>query len=537
VTKLKGHRSGREIDERYEQLVELAPDAILVHDGGRIVLANAAAVRLAGATSRAQVVGQPIEAFLDPPYLKAVQTQITDSVRPAEIAPPVRDTFRQLGGTTIEVEVRAVGFIDQGRPSAHLVIRDIRERLAVEQAGRLVQKRLQDAQRMESVGALAGGVAHEVNNKLQVVLGFSDFLLRNPQLPTGALADVREIVRAADRAAAVTRQLLAFSRRAVHRPLAFDLASCVRETEPAIRRLLGPNQRPVIVTDAALRVWADADQIEQVIINLVLNARDAMPDGGTFTLTTAESDLPDGAVAADGVPIPPGRYATLQASDTGTGMDAAVRSKLFEPFFTTKDSANGSGLGLSAALGIVSQNNGYIMVESAPHKGATFTLYLPLIEVADKVDLRAEPPGDGVEAAPPVAIGSDPRATILVVDDETAVLAVATRILEEGGFHVIKALDGADALDIVEGLGPPSLLLTDLLMRRIGGAELARRLRERWPALPVIFMSGYSAEELYRQGAISPTGELLQKPFSAGALLATVAAALSPVDARSPVAK
>ena len=164
MTKLERSGEGRERDERYEQLVELAPDAILVHDGGRVVLANAAAVRLAGATRRAQVVGQPIEIFLDPPYLKAVETQLTDDVSPAEIAPPVRDTFRRLDGTTIEVEVRAVAFVDHGRPSAHLVIRDIRERLAVEESARLVQERSLDAQRMEAAGALAGGVAHEINN-------------------------------------------------------------------------------------------------------------------------------------------------------------------------------------------------------------------------------------------------------------------------------------------------------------------------------------------------------------------------------------
>ena len=533
---LDGQATGRERDERYEQLVELAPDAILVHDGGRIVLANAAAVRLAGATRRGQVVGQPIETFLDPPYLKAVQTQITDAVSPTEIAPPVRDTLRRLDGTTIEVEVRAVAFIDRGRPSAHLVIRDIRERLAVEGAARLAQERLQDAQRMESVSALAGGVAHEVNNKLQVILGFSAFLLRNPRLPAESLADVREIVRAADRAAAVTRQLLAFSRRAVHRPRAVDLAFCVRESEPAVRHLLGQSRQLVVVADAAPRVWADAEQLEQVILNLVLNARDAMPEGGTFTLTTAESEVPGGAIAADGVPIPPGRYATLRAVDTGTGIDAAIQPKIFEPFFTTKSAGLGTGLGLAAAHGVLTQNHGYISVESAPGRGAQFTLYLPVLGVADQVEVRAEPPRTGAETTRPDATASHAGASILVVDDEPAALEVVTRILEDDGFDVHQASDGADALELVERIGPPQLVLTDLLMRRIGGAELARRLKERWPALPIIFMSGYSAEELYRQGAIGPAGELIQKPFSSEALVAIVTAALSRVEARGSVA-
>jgi two-component system, cell cycle sensor histidine kinase and response regulator CckA len=533
VTEPEGQRQGRERDERYEQLVELAPDAILVHDGGRIVLANAAAVRLAGATRRAQILGQPIETFLDPPYLKAVQAQITDAVSPADIAPPVRDVFRRLDGTTVEVEVRAVAFVDQGRPSAHLVIRDIRARLAAERSAWLAHERLQDALRMESVGALAGGVAHEVNNKLQVILGFSGFLVRDPRLPAESLADVREIVRAADRAAAVTRQLLAFSRRAVHRPRVVDLAFCVRESEPAVRHLLGDSRELVIVTDAAPRVWADAEQLEQVIIHLVLNARDAMPEGGTFTLTTAESEIPVGAVAADGVPIPPGRYAMLRARDTGTGIAAAIQPKIFEPFFSTKPVGHSTGLGLAAAHGVLTQNNGYITVESAPGKGATFTLYLPLLGVSDKVEVRAGLPRAGAEAAPPVADAPHTGSTILVVDDEPAVLAVAARILEAGGFDVRQASDGADALEMVERYGPPRLVLTDLLMRGIGGTELARRLKERWPSLPVIFMSGYSAEELYRQGAIDPAGALIQKPFSPGALVAIVAEALARVEAGS----
>jgi PAS domain S-box-containing protein len=530
-------REGRERDERYEQLVELAPDAILVHDGGRIVLANAAAVQLAGATRRTQLLGRRIEDFLDPPYLKAVQTQLTDDVSPAEAAPPVRDAFRRLDGTTIEVELRAVAFSDHGRPSAHLVIRDIRERLALEQAARLLQDRIQDAQRLEAVGALAGGVAHEVNNKLQVVLGFSNFLMRDPRLPKSSLADVKEIVRAADRAAAVTRQLLDFSRRAVHRPRAVDLASCVREAEPALRQLLGESRELVIVADAAHRVWADAEQLEQVIITFVLNARDAMPTGGTFTLITAEREVRAGAVAADGVPISPGRYATLSALDTGTGIDSTVLPKIFEPFFTTKLASHGTGLGLAAAHGVLTQNHGHITVESTPGAGSTFTLYLPVLGIDDRVDVGAVSPRAGAQATTPGANASHAGATILVVDDEPAVLSVATRILEDGGFHVRQALDGADALDIVEGSGPPQLVLTDVLMRRLGGAELARRLRERWPELPVIFMSGYSAEELYRQGAMATAGELIQKPFLPDALMAIVVAALSRVEARKTVAE
>src|SRR5688500_4956862 len=234
------------LDQRYQRLVELAPDGIVTHDGGQITLANAAAVRLAGATTRTELVGHPIEAFLDPPYLKAAQLQLVDSAVPAEPGLAVRDTFRRVDGSKVEVEVRAVAFMDQGRPSAHLVIRNITERLATEHAAQVMEGRLQQQQKMESVGALAGGVAHEVNNMMQVVLGFSDFLLQDPRVPPERLADVREITRAAARAATVTRELLAFSRRAVHRPRVVDLGAAIREAEPVVRRLLGEERQLVV---------------------------------------------------------------------------------------------------------------------------------------------------------------------------------------------------------------------------------------------------------------------------------------------------
>ena len=527
MTGPEGQREDQERDERYQELVELAPDGILIHDGERIVLANAAAVRLAGATRREQLVGLPIDTFLEPPHLKAVQTQLTDSVSPAELAPPVRDTFRRLDRSEVEVEVRAVAFMDRGRPSAHLVIRDITERLTVEQAARQVAERLQQAQKMEAVGALAGGVAHEVNNMMAVILGFGAFLLKDQAAPAERLADVREIMKAADRAATVTRQLLAFSRHAVHRPQVVDLGAAVRDVEPVVRRLLGEGRRLVVVADAAPLVWIDPGQLEQVVINLALNARDAMPAGGTFTIITAETELPSGMAAADRVAIPAGRYALLLVRDTGAGMDAATQARIFEPFFTTKPVGQGTGLGLAAAQGIVMQNNGYITVASEAGQGAAFTLYLPVLPVGAMVERRGEPPRVGADA-------TQAGATVLVVDDESAVRAIAARSLEHGGFRVLQAPDGADALELADRHGPPQLVLTDLMMPGIGGAELARRLRERWPALPILFMSGYSAEELRQQRAIGSEGELIQKPFTPGGLVESVAAALSRVEVDRP---
>jgi two-component system, cell cycle sensor histidine kinase and response regulator CckA len=274
------------------------------------------------------------------------------------------------------------------------------------------------------------------------------------------------------------------------------------------------------VTDAAPRVWVDSGQLEQVVINLALNARDAMPAGGTLTITTQETELPNGIAAADGAAIPAGRYATILVRDTGAGMDAATEARIFEPFFTTKPVGQGTGLGLAATHGIVTQSGGYIAVMSAPGEGAAFTVYLPVEPDGDRVERRAEPPRVGADV-------TQAGATVLVVDDEPAVRAIAARSLEHGGFHVLQAPDGADALELINRHGPPHLVLTDLMMPGIGGAELARRLRERWPELPILFMSGYSAEELRRQGAIGSEGELIQKPFMPDGLVGSVAAALS----------
>ena len=512
-------------DERYQVLVELAPDGILIHDGVRIALANAAAIRLAGATSRAQVVGQPIDRFLDPPYLKSVQAQLTNAVHPAEPAPPLRDTFRRLDGSMLEVEVRTVAFMDQGRPSAHVVVRDITERLDVERGARLVDERLRQAQRMESVGALAGGVAHEVNNMMQVVLGFSDFLHQDERLPAACREDVQEIIRAASRAAAVTKQLLAYGRRAVHLPKTVDLDAMVRGAEPMLRLLLGEGRRLVLEANQSPMVCVDPGQFEQVLVNLTLNARDATPTDGTVTITVLETELSGGTSAADGAPIPSGRYATLRVQDTGVGMDATTQARIFEPFFTTKPVGQSTGLGLAAVHGLLAQNGGCITVVSAPDQGTTFTVYLPILPPS-KLDERHAPPEHAHRG------GGRSGATVLVVDDEAAVRAVVARSLERGGFRVLQAANGNEALERIDPLAPPALVLTDLMMPGLGGAELADRLWERWPVLPIIFMSAYSAEELQRHGSVGGQGALIQKPCDPTQLLAVVSTAL---DRRDPI--
>ncbi|CAN5872700.1 hypothetical protein BH24GEM1_BH24GEM1_15650 [soil metagenome] len=512
-------RRSTDRDERYERLVELAPDGILIHDGEQIVVANAAAVRLAGADHRDQLIGRPIDAFFHPPYLRAVEEQLVRSGDQAGLVPPVRDVLCRLDGSEIEVEVTAIPFVDRGRASAHLVVRDITERLAAQAAARQAEEFLQQAQKMEAVGALAGGVAHEVNNMMSVVLGFGEFLLQDPALPEGRLPDVRQIMKAADRAAVVTRELLAFSRRAFHKPGVLDLNAVVCDLGPMVRRLLGEGRQLTFALGSPCRVWVDKGQLEQVVVNLALNARHAMPSGGTLTITTAEAAIEGGVSGYAGVSIPGVHYGLIAVRDTGVGMDAATQARIFEPFFTTKPAGEGTGLGLAAVYGIMEQNKGYIVVASAPGRGTTFRLYLPLSPDATVSERMEEPP--------PSAAGTPAGVTLLVVEDEPAVRAVVVRSLEGGGFHVLQASDGAMALQVVDREGRPDLVLTDLMMPGIGGTELARRLKARWPDLSILYMSGYSAEDLRRQGAADPEGVTIQKPLRPESLLRSVNAALA----------
>ncbi|MEO5800013.1 MAG: ATP-binding protein, partial [Gemmatimonadales bacterium] len=363
-------------DEWFDRLVDLTPDGILVHSAGEVVMANRAAAELAGATRPEELLARHVDSLLDPPYLKAIQGQLHSASDVISVAQPIRDTLHRLDGVDLPVEVRAVAFMGHGQPSVLLVIRDISDRLAAQQTARLMEQRLQQAQRMETVGALAGGVAHEVNNMLQIVLGFGAVLIDDPRLPAACLPDLRQIVQAANRAATVTAQLLAYGRRAVHRPEAVDLLAAVRDAEPMLRRSLGHGQLLSVRGSSSLHAWVDPSQLAQVLVNLTLNATAAMSPGGVLSITTAPTDLAQPMDSVAGT-IPAGRYAVIQVRDTGDGMDSVTLSRIFEPFFTTKELGEGTGLGLAATLGIMTQNHGYITVASAMGQGTMFSLYLP----------------------------------------------------------------------------------------------------------------------------------------------------------------
>jgi len=505
-----------ELRERYHRLVELAPDGILIHDGERITMANAAAVRLAGADRRDQLLGRPIDAFLNPPHLKALDGRRIDAREPADAgaAPAVRDSFRRLDGTTVEVEVTAIPFLDHGRPAAHLVIRDITDRLSAQAAAMR-----SEADKMAMVRTLAGGVAHEVNNMMLIVLGYTEFFTRDQTLSDALQQNAQEIQRAATRASTIAQQLLAFSRRSAGHPHALSLDDAIREAIPAVRQLLGDGQVLTFVPHCPHRVWLDEGQLGQAVTNLVLNARDAMPPGGTLTVATDATELHGKLTDHMGTTIPPGRYARLVVRDTGAGMDAETLARVFEPFFTTKAVGRGSGLGLSVLGGIMEQSNGYVVVASAPGRGTTFTLYFPILAG------EAAPDREGPRT--PRTPGPAAGGTILVVDDEPAIRALAAESLESNGFRVLLAANAAGALELMDGQAMPDLVLTDLKMAGTDGAALARQLRADRPDLPVLLMSGYSEEFLRRENLLEFEGVVIQKPFKPEHLVAAIVDALA----------
>jgi signal transduction histidine kinase/CheY-like chemotaxis protein len=393
---------------------------------------------------------------------------------------------------------------------AILVSQDVSDRRAADDALRQSEDRLRHAQKMEAVGQLAGGIAHDFNNLLTGILSYVELIQGELRPDDPIRADLDQIRHTGERAAALTRQLLAFSRRQVLQPRVLSLHAVVSELEPMLRRLLGPVVALEVATDPALApVLADPSQLEQVLVNLAVNARDAMPSGGTVTISTANIQLGAADDArANGVRA--GAYVTLSVGDTGVGMDVPTQARIFDPFFSTKPTGHGSGLGLSTVYGIVEQSGGHIAVESAPAQGATFTIFLPRHE--------------GAEAAPPAM--PDRRRlpggqeTLLLVEDEAAVRSSVRRLLEKHGYTVIEARHGQDALTLMEsGAAPIDMVVTDLVMPEMGGRELVERLRARQPALKVLFMSGYSELAVAGNGVMPQGSGFVEKPFTVEQLI------------------
>ncbi|MFI5110347.1 MAG: ATP-binding protein [Terriglobales bacterium] len=357
---------------------------------------------------------------------------------------------------------------------------------------------------MEAVGRLAGGVAHDFNNLLNVIIGYSELMLERRDSGDFLERGAREIHKAADRAAGLTRQLLAFSRQQVLEPKVLDLHEIIAEMKDLLLRMLGEEVELVVIPAEDLgRVRADPGQIGQVLMNLAANSRDAMPQGGRFIVETANVVI-DETFSAQHADMPPGSYVVLSVSDTGSGMSSETRSHIFEPFFTTKEKGKGTGLGLATVYGIVKQSGGYIWVYSEPDLGATFKLYLPRV---DALPERLHP------AAAPAANcqGSE---TLLVVEDEDGVRLLVRDYLRMKGYTVLEAGHGEEALRIAgEHSGEISLMITDVIMPGMNGRQLAERMATLRPAMKVLYMSGYAETAVYRKGVLDPGCPFLQKPF------------------------
>ena len=467
-----------------------------LYSGARVAECNDAMARMYGYTEARELIGTPLSALHD----------VSDPANRDQICSFIRAGYRLSDSETRERARdgrpriflnNVVGFIEDG----HLVRvwgtqRDVSDQ-------RHLEEQFRQSQKMEAVGQLAGGIAHDFNNILTAILGNTQLLLR--ELPPGDAkrGDVEEIRKASERAASLTRQLLAYSRRQMLQPEVLNLNVVVADMDRMLRRLIGEHITLVTVAAPDLgRVRADPNQLEQVLVNLAVNARDAMPDGGKLTIETANAEI-DEAFAQAHLGAVPGHYAMVAVTDTGAGMDATVRAHLFEPFFTTKEVGKGTGLGLATVYGIVKQSDGYISVYTEPGHGTSFKIYLPRIEAA---------PTPAAPARPGAARGSE---TILVVEDEPAVLTLSRRALEAQGYVVLAAADGNDALRVVERHGGTiHMLLTDVVMPGMSGRDLAHQLTARRPGIRVLYMSGYPGDAVVQHGALPAGSAFLQKPFS-----------------------
>ena len=418
------------------------------------------------------------------------------------------ETIRKKSGEIAEwVEIRSFPLLDPATGKVGGVIeyiRDISQQKQAEEALRLSEANLRQSQKMEAVGRLAGGVAHDFNNILTAIIGYSELLQGKFELVDPRRDDLEEIRRAAERASSLTRQLLAFSRKQIFAPKVINLNNLILNLDKMLRRLLSEDIKlNTIPVENLGEVMADPGQIEQVILNLAVNARDAMPRGGVITIETQNVFL-DAAYAQKYVEVQPGDYVMLAVSDTGSGLDEASRARIFEPFFTTKKLGQGTGLGLSTVHGIIKQSGGHITVYSEVGQGATFKVYLP----------RLHQPVQAEAVAPACYTLDRGTETILLVEDEDMVRQVARRILEMHGYTVLEAASGPDAL-LVSQKAPGSihLMLTDVVMPGMSGGETAERLQAQRPELKVLFMSGHTENSIVHHGVLDPGVAFIQKPF------------------------
>ena len=490
----------RVTEERYRTLFDAITDPLYVYDRETLgfLAVNDAAVARYG-FSREEFLGMTIK-----------------DIRPPEDVPALLEMLSRAGsghvgrwawrhrkkdGTVFDVETFAYSLDFSGRPACLVQARDVTER-------RDLEEQLRQAQKMEAIGRLAGGVAHDFNNLLTVITGHSDLLLSMPDLSEDDRESITAIQEAGERAAALTRQLLGFSRQTMLQPKVLDVNEVVEETGKMLRRLIGEDILfTTLLAPDLSHVKVDPGQLDQVLMNLAINARDAMPRGGALTVETANVVL-DESYKDILLNCQPGPHVMLAMTDNGCGMTRDIQARVFEPFFTTKKPGKGTGLGLAMVFGIVQQSGGCIHVYSEPGSGSTFRIYLPAAD---------EPIADAGD--PAVAVDLRGTETILLVEDDEAVRRLALRCLEMNGYTALTAVDGTDALRVVaDHTGPLDLVLTDVVMPNMGGPELVRGLRAQIPELKVLFTSGYTDDAVVRHGLLQANVAFLQKPYTPMAL-------------------
>lgn len=497
--------TGREESrERYRRLVELSPDALFILHDERVVFVNAAAVLLLRAEHPAQLVGKPLLDRVHAEDVSALRDRIA-GMGDGGTMPPVAARFLTVDGSGLEVELVAAKYATDGQFEIQVIARDVSQRNQLE-------RQVRQGQKMEAIGSLASGVAHDFNNLLTPILGYSQVLRLRLAAHPDMLRQVGVIEHAARRASDLTRQLLAFSRQQPLEPQVLDLNAIVTAMEPLLRRLIGAHIEVCIdLGDDLGRVEADPTRIEQIVLNLAVNAQDAMPQGGVLRIGTRNAAAPPrGAASGEG---PSGPCVVLSVADTGSGMDADLQSRIYDPFFTTKDPGKGTGLGLSTVLGIVQQAGGVLELASAPGAGTTFEAFLPRCAAdasATEVAAEAPAPRTGGEA-------------ILVVEDDELVRSFATEALAAAGYAVVGAADAVEALRALEAMpGTTELLLSDVVLPRTSGPDLVRQVLASQPAMRVLFMSGYSAGSKAIADSSTLNAPLLQKPFTVDQLLHAV---------------
>jgi len=491
----------RESEEKYRLLVANAGEAILIVQYGDIRFLNRKCLEMTG-YSEEELLEFRFADLVHPDDRGMVLQRYEERLRGER--EPETYPFRILNKAVDEIWVQFCGarITWEGRPADLAFLQDITEQKKLE--AQFVQ-----AQKMEAVGRLAGGIAHDFNNMIGAILGYCDLILPGLREGDPLYSDIMQIKICAERSAALTRQLLAFSRKQILVPKVLNLSEVVEEFKSVLSRLIGEHIKLQIIRRASLGfVKADHGQIEQIIMNLAVNARDAMPNGGKLTIEIENVQI-DERYAATHIGATPGPHVMLAVSDSGCGMAAETLSRIFEPFFTTKEAGKGTGLGLSTVYGIVKQSGGSIWVYSELGKGATFKLYFPRVEAARKEKKRSRP--DALRGA---------GETVLVVEDSDALRALVVRILEWAGYAVIAASNGGEALLTCERFpGRIKLLLTDLVMPQMGGCELANRLGQTCSEMKVLYMSGYTDNSIAQNGTLEPGAHFIQKPFNAEALL------------------